>query len=455
MSESANPNSESAPVRTRTTWVRYQVLAALCLAAAIAYTGRSCLGVAADVVRAELGLSLPQMATAMSAFFWGYALAQIPAGWLGQRIGPRHALSLYATLWSLCCRGFTLTSGFFSLILIQAIFGVAQAGIFPCSAAILANWLPTSRRALASGLLGSFMSLGGALGSFLTGLAISGFAWGSLDVSPILWQSVFLLFALPGLLWAACFRYWFRDDPRSHRGVNPAELSCINGKQQASSTPTAPPLGRIDWLTVLGRLDIWMLFSQQFFRAAGYIFFATWFPTYLKETRGVSTAMSGVLTALPLLAVVVGGMCGGIWIDFLYNRTGNLRISRQLTPIFSLASCAVCIFLAYFISDAKSAVLLISCGIFVAQLGGPSAYVVMIEKAGPNTAPLFGAMNMAGNLGAAICPSVVGGLVAWSDNWNLVLFLFAGIYLAASICWVFLDPRGTFTDGVPHQSIEA
>ena len=449
---STETRNDAAVDQGRTTWVRYQVLAALCLAAAIAYTGRSCLGVAADVVRAELGLSLTQMATAMSAFFWGYALVQIPAGWFGQRIGPRRALTLYATLWSLCCLGFTLTSGFKSLVLIQAIFGVAQAGIFPCSAAILANWLPTSRRALASGLLGSFMSLGGALGSFLTGLAISGFTWESLEIAPISWQSVFILFALPGLIWAVCFRYWFRDDPRSHRSVNPAELRCINDNQEVRSTATP---GCIDWIMMLLRLDIWMLFMQQFFRAAGYIFFATWFPTFLKETRGVSTAMSGALTALPLLAVVVGGVCGGVWIDFLYNRTGNLRISRQLTPIFSLASCAVCIFLAYFISDAKSAVLLISLGIFLAQLGGPSAYVVMIEKAGPATAPLFGAMNMAGNLGAAICPSVVGGLVAWSDNWNLVLFLFAGIYLAASICWVFLDPRGTFTDGVQDKLMQA
>ena len=449
---STETRNDAAVDQGRTTWVRYQVLAALCLAAAIAYTGRSCLGVAADVVGAELELSLTQMATAMSAFFWGYALAQIPAGLLGQRIGPRRALTLYATLWSLCCLGFTLTSGFKSLVLIQTIFGMAQAGIFPCSAAILATWLPTSRRALASGLLGSFMSLGGALGSFLTGLAISGFTWERFEIAPISWQSVFILFALPGLLWAVCFGYWFRDNPRSHRSVNPAELSCINDKQEVRSTPTP---GCIGWIMMLLRLDIWMLFSQQFFRAAGYIFFATWFPTFLKETRGVSTAMSGALTALPLLAVVVGGMCGGVWIDFLYNRTGSLRISRQLTPIFSLASCGACIFLAYFVNGAISAVVLISWGIFLAQLGGPSAYVVMMDKAGPNTAPLFGAMNMAGNLGAAICPSVVGGLVAWSDNWNLVLFLFAGIYLAASLCWIFLDPRGSFTDRVEDKSMQA
>ncbi|MCH2400167.1 MAG: MFS transporter, partial [Pirellulales bacterium] len=100
---STETRNDAAVDQGRTTWVRYQVLAALCLAAAIAYTGRSCLGVAAGVVRAELGLSLTQMATAMSAFFWGYALAQIPAGWFGQRIGPRRALTLYATLWSLCC----------------------------------------------------------------------------------------------------------------------------------------------------------------------------------------------------------------------------------------------------------------------------------------------------------------------------------------------------------------
>ena len=442
---------ETDPARThdtsgRATTVRYQVLAMLCLAAAMAYTSRNCLSVAAGTVGRELSISVTQMGGVMSAFFWGYALAQIPAGWLGHWIGSRKALSMYALLWSLACLAFSLATGLWSLVLIQVIFGIAQAGIFPCSAAVLANWLPTSRRAFASGLLGSCMSLGGACGSLLTGLAITGVVWGDRMIPAIPWRWVFALFALPGIAWAVYFYWWFRNQPSAHRSVNVDELALVNpnhGRDDALH-PASP--SAISWMAMLWRLDVWMLFAQQFFRAAGYIFFATWFPTFLKETRGVSTAASGVLTSLPLLAVVVGGVCGGLWIDFLYNRTGNVRLSRQVTPVVSLASCALFIFLAYFVQSATAAVLLISLGIFLAQLGGPSAYVVTIDKAGPYTAPVFGAMNMAGNLGAAICPSVVGVLVTWSENWNLILFLFAGIYLAAATCWIFLDPRGSITD---------
>ncbi len=52
-------------------------------------------------------------------------------------------------------------------------------------------------------------------------------------------------------------------------------------------------------------------------------------------------------------------------------------------------------------------------------------------------------MNMMGNIGAAICPVVVARFVTFTGNWDLVLFLFAGIYVAAAICWGTLDPTGT------------
>jgi hypothetical protein len=56
---------------------------------------------------------------------------------------------------------------------------------------------------------------------------------------------------------------------------------------------------------------LWFLCAQQFCRAAGYIFFASWFATYLQEARGVTILGSGWLTTLPLLADVTGCMFGG------------------------------------------------------------------------------------------------------------------------------------------------
>ena len=89
--------------------------------------------------------------------------------------------------------------------------GAAEAGIFPCATGTLARWFPSTRRAMVSGILGSFMGIGGALGAALTGWLLD---W--MD-----WRWMFLLYAVPGVLWAAWFAYWFRNRPRTIRPSMP------------------------------------------------------------------------------------------------------------------------------------------------------------------------------------------------------------------------------------------
>ena len=124
---------------------------------------------------------------------------------------------------------------------------------------------------------------------------------------------------------------------------------------------------------------MFLLYGQQFCRAAGYIFFPTWFPEYLRETRGVSPGESGLLTALPLLAVVLGGLVGGAMVDWLLRRTGSLRISRQWTATAAMAGCAACIGSAYFVANVYGAVFLISLGTFCGTLAGPPASATTID----------------------------------------------------------------------------
>ena len=176
--------------------------------------------------------------------------------------------------------------------------------------------------------------------------------------------------------------------------------------------------------------DLWLICGQQSFRAAGYIFYATWFPTYLKETRGVTTATSGLLSSLPLIAVVAGSLLGGALVDSVLSRTGSLRLSRQGVGVVALATCAALIAGAYFVQDPLNAVLLISVGSLFAALAGPCAYAITMDKGGGHVATVFGAMNMAGNLAAAACPVFVALLVTWTGSWDFLLFFFAGIYVA-------------------------
>ena len=275
------------------------------------------------------------------------------------------------------------------------------------------------------------MSVGGALGVYLTGELLDGFG-------PHNWRWVFLAYSVPGVAWAAWFYLWFRDHPAEHAGVGAAELDAIGGDAVRKSGPPEPT----PWGTILSSPAMWWICGQQFFRAAGYIFFASWFATFLQEARGVTALREvGFQTSLPLLGVVFGSLLGGALSDWVLTRTRSRRLARQGLAVVSLLLCAGLILLAYAVADVWLAVLLISAGSFWAGVAGPCGYSITIDMGGRHVTMVFSMRNTAGNVGAAVFPSVVPGLVAWTGSWDLVLFVFAGVYVAAALCWLPFDPE--------------
>src|SRR5262249_17737946 len=157
----------------------------------IAYIDRGCISVAADDIRRDLNLSADEMGWLFSAFFLTYAVFQIPTAALGHKWGSRLALSAYAVLWSVATAIGALAMGLPLLMVSRLGMGAAEAGMIPCGASTIATWFPSTRRAWASGVFGSFMGIGGALGAGLTGMLLE---------RQVSWQWVFILYAVPGLL---------------------------------------------------------------------------------------------------------------------------------------------------------------------------------------------------------------------------------------------------------------
>src|ERR1041385_810032 len=222
------PRTEAATAKAGPTGTRFVVLAWLCGAAALAYVSRNAIAVAESTVRGDLGLSKEQSGWLMSAFFFSYALMSIPAAQFAQRVGSRRALPLFATVWSIATALLALVSGIGTAIAARIVQGIAQAGLVPAATVTVAKWFPSTGRAFAAGALGSFMSVGGALCAWLTGGLLEAMAP---HVAPGWnWRLTFLLFAVPGLLWAVWFWSWFRDEPDLHPAVNEAELELIRGE---------------------------------------------------------------------------------------------------------------------------------------------------------------------------------------------------------------------------------
>lgn len=428
------PFSSADPSKTSPTKVRYEVLSLLAIAAGLSYLARNAVGVAESTIRADLGLSLEESGWFMGTFFWSYAVLQIPGGELAHQRGTKLAMLVFATGWSVASLCIGLAPGIMLLLTAQLIMGAAQAGIFPASCASVSHWIPVARRTFACACLAVGMQLGAITASLLTGPLIE----------TMQWRWVFVLYAVPGLIWAAVFWRRFHNDPHQDVRVNTAERELIGGHVESLSRQekrTAPT----PWGVVARSPAIWFLCGQQVCRASGYMFFASWFPTFLQETRGTSISDSGYLQALVFSGTLTGSLCGGLLTDWIYRRTGNLKFSRSGVGATFLFGCAGLILAAWFVENTVLAVGLLALGSLFAALAGPCAFAATIDIGGNHVPQVFGLMNMTGNLAAAACPILVGALFAWTSNWTLVLLIFAGIYAVGGLCWALVDCEQTIS----------
>lgn len=411
---------------------RYGALGWLTLGGALAYLCRNATGVAESAIREELGLTLEQSGWFMGAFFWSYAVFQVPSGWFAQRQGTRMALSVFAIGWSVAMLGIGLAPGFLLLIVAQLTMGVAQAGLIPATCNSVGHWMPLSQRSLGWGIVAAGMQVGAIAASGLAGVALP--AWG--------WRWVFAAFALPGLLWTVGFFARFRDDPTEALPLDSSELALIRSGRDADAPNLKTNADVLTELLAISRNPtMWWLCGQQICRSAGYMFFASWFPTFLQVTRGVSVEKSGYLQGIVLGGALLGCLLGGLLTDWVWNQTQSLRISRCGVGALSLGTCAIVILGAWFVQSTEIAVLLLATGAFCAAFAGPCAFAAVIDIGGTRVAQISGLMNMSGNFAAAACPVIVGRLFQVTENWNLILLMFASVFLTGAVCWTFVNPQ--------------
>lgn len=420
---------------------RYLVLMFLCGSAAIAYIQRAALSVPATEIAGQLKFTdlARDMGWIQSAWYFAYGLMQIPSGWLADRLGSRRALAIFTMIWSTATLLTAFVQDFNTLIIMWSLMGAAQAGAFPCAAKAIGRIFPETERARATGLLASGMSIGGAIAPFLTAIVLQWLSPVAESIRVDRWRLLLAAYAIPGVVWTVAF-------------LAIVTLRTLPATDRATSV-RAP----VDWSKMVRSWPLALLCGQQFFRAAGMVFFMTWFPTFLQKTRDVSQLNSGLLTTIAGVGGVIGSLTGGFFSDWLLKRTGNPRLSRQGIAVLGMGACSLLIVGSYFVKDVGSSIALISLGAFCATFGGVSGYTVAISFGGRHVATVFSTMNMFGNMGAALFPVTAGWLVARTNNWNLILFLFAAVMAIDALCWALLNPQGTlFGDhdetGADHES---
>ena len=205
----------------RPTRVRFGVVAAACAMSVLLYLDRVCVSIATPYIAEDLQLSTLQQQWFLSAFFWSYALGQVPAGWISDRYGPRLVLSVYILTWSLLTAFLGLATGFVSLIAFRLGCGLAQAGAYPTASVLVGRWIPLAGRARASSAVALGGRMGASLAPILTAqliILLLPFAVGSYADDSILLNE-----RLP--LWSQTIRGAAESSIRSEAGSNSASDS--------------------------------------------------------------------------------------------------------------------------------------------------------------------------------------------------------------------------------------
>lgn len=396
------------------------------------------------------------MSYALGAFFFTYALFQIPMGSLADRYGARRVLALSIAAWSLVTMATGFVGGMFGLLAVRLLLGVSEAGAYPAAAGLVKNWARPDERGRFSSIVAIGGRIGGASAPWLTAAlagALAGVAVVELLYTPAVaegvapedrakanWRGVFVVYGLCGLAVALIFWLFIRDRPP--QGVaQPApapasadEVAAIGG----AAVPVKPPRTFYQRLGLLARTrNMWLFGAMQFAVNVSWVFLVTLLPTYLNEQFHLPLEQRGQIQSLVLGIGLTGMATGGLVTDSLRRRLGP-RLGRTVPLGAALGGCSLAMFLIPAFSTVWMVVATLTVMAFLVDLHNPTIWSFAQDVGGKNVGAALGWGNMWGNFGGALSPILLTA-IRLEAGWNAA-FVFCGfVFAAAAVCGLMLD----------------
>jgi MFS transporter, ACS family, D-galactonate transporter len=437
MSLSAEETRDPSAARRRSGF-RWTIVGFSALGLTIAYLDRSALSVALPFMTREFEISPAVQGVVLSAFFWSYAIFQVPSGWLLDRVGPRVVYPVAVGWWSIWTALTAFAGGVGSLIVFRIGLGIGEAPVQPANVKVVSKWFPRSERAFASSLFDMGQQIGVALSvPVVTVLAVS-----------VGWRSVFIVIGAVGLLWILGWLRIYRS-PEHHPRVGAAELAHIRADQ--AEMVTQETRGAREWLPLLRNGQIWALMTGYVFRSLAGAFFLTWYPSYLLDERGFSEADFGMVGAIPAVIGIGSTVLGGVVSDRMLASGISTNIARK-APIITGLGISACIAFTPFVESNLAVMILLTVSSAAHSFAGAAILSLPAEVApSPHVVgSIAGFQNLGSQLGSIISPIAIGLFLTFSGGSYLGPLVFAGASCIVSALiyglWVRIKPVSTFEE---------
>lgn len=392
------------------------------------YIDRACISAAKDDIISELNFTDTQFGWILAIFALGYSIFQTPAGYFADYRGPRIALSLVVSIYSILTFLTGTVKNFFSMLVVRFLFGAGEAGEFPSLSKVVFNWFPIKERGLVQGINFSGSRLGAAFALPLVAFLIT----------KVGWRNTFFIFGAAGVLIGVLWYFVFRNHPHQSKSISEKEKELIlsNRQQPSSEKGTKLPFSKI-----MKSGNVWKAMFQYICSNFTFYFTLSWMFPYLKTKYELGGIETGLYAMFPLIGGAIGNWFSGWMVDYIY-RNENWKGSRRIPAVIGFSLAAFGIVMMPQVNTPLASVIFLTIAIFGADMTLSPSWSFCIDIGKEHAGAVSGTMNMAGNfLGAFVTMLAFPYLLKWTGSHNPFFYVCFVLSILAILTWLTMKPE--------------
>lgn len=410
---------------------RYKLIGTTSLAFVVCNMDKVNLSVAIIPMSHQFGWNSSTAGLVQSSFFWGYALSQLPGGWLAKIFGGRKVLEIGVLTWSLATALVPVLAGFMpGLVLSRILVGIGE-GVSPSAATdLIARSIPLEERSRAVAFVFGGLSVGSVTGLLLAPPLIQNFGW----------EAVFYIFGILGIAWFLGFQFVKEEQPSFVADLIPWSRTISSKKSLNTSLKDLDAsLKDVPWKAFFQTRAVWAMIYTHFCGSWGHYTCLSWLPTYFSEELNLNLTEAAWVSVLPPLASIFVTTIASQLADNLIANGVETTTVRKICQTIAFLSPAVCMTLSSLDLGIPpwEVVGILTGGLALSSFALSGLYCTHQDISPEYASILLGITNTVGAVPGIVGVALTGSLLDSTHSWSLSLFapsIF--FYLTGTIVWL-------------------
>lgn len=420
---------------------RYRLMGATSLAFVICNMDKVNLSVAIIPMSHQYGWNSSTAGLVQSSFFWGYALSQLPGGWLAKLIGGRTVLKVGVLAWSLSTAVIPAVAGFMpGLVLSRILVGIGE-GVSPSAATdLIARTIPIQERSRAVAVVFGGLSFGSVLGYLFAPPIIQNLGW----------ESVFYIFGLLGVIWCIGFESIKELQSTDSEDILNIEQTSTRSNGLISSPVSFKSLDPsledmkdsikdVPWREFFKSKAVWAMIYVHFCGSWGHYTCLSWLPTYFSEELDLNLTEAAWVSILPPLGSMIITSIAAPFADNLISSGVDTTKVRKICQTIAFLSPAAFMMLSSVDLGLPPWVIVafLTSGLALSSFALAGLYCTHQDISREYASILLGITNTVGAVPGIVGVALTGYLVDTTHSWSMSLFapsIF--FYLTGTVVWL-------------------